>query len=169
MMRIILYTGKGGVGKTSISAATAIQIAKQGLKTLVMSTDPAHSLGDSFGVKLSSEPLEIRENLWAQEINTIYEMEKGWGKLQKYITLLFTSKAADDITTEELTMFPGMEDLISLLRVLDYYKQNTYDVIIIDCAPTGETLAMLSFPDMLGWWMEKLFPIKRKVLKLFAL
>ena len=103
--------------------------------------------------------------MWAQEINTIYEMEKGWGKLQKYITLLFTSKAADDITTEELTMFPGMEDLISLLRVLDYYKQNTYDVIIIDCAPTGETLAMLSFPDMLGWWMEKLFPIKRKVLK----
>ncbi|MFI8707805.1 ArsA family ATPase [Bacillus sp. NPDC077411] len=164
MMRIILYTGKGGVGKTSISAATAIQSAKQGLKTLVMSTDPAHSLGDSFGMKLSSEPQEICENLWAQEINTIYEMEKGWGKLQKYITLLFTSKAADDITTEELTMFPGMEDLISLLRVLDYYKQKTYDVIIIDCAPTGETLAMLSFPDMLGWWMEKLFPIKRKVL-----
>ncbi|EEL52385.1 MULTISPECIES: ArsA family ATPase [Bacillus cereus group] len=164
-MRIILYTGKGGVGKTSISAATALQSAKQGLKTLVMSTDPAHSLGDSFGIKLSSEPKELRENLWAQEINTIYEMEKGWGKLQKYITLLFTSKAADDITTEELTMFPGMEDLISLLRVLDYYKQNTYDVIIIDCAPTGETLAMLSFPDMLGWWMEKLFPIKRKVLK----
>ncbi|MDM5186813.1 ArsA family ATPase [Bacillus sp. DX4.1] len=165
-MRIILYTGKGGVGKTSISAATAIQSAKQGLKTLVMSTDPAHSLGDSFGIKLSSEPQEIRENLWAQEINTIYEMEKGWGKLQKYITLLFTSKAADDITTEELTMFPGMEDLISLLRVLDYYKQKTYDVIIIDCAPTGETLAMLSFPDMLGWWMEKLFPIKRKILKI---
>ncbi|PFE03419.1 arsenic-transporting ATPase [Bacillus sp. AFS023182] len=164
-MRIILYTGKGGVGKTSISAATALQSAKQGLKTLVMSTDPAHSLGDSFGIKLSSEPQEIRENLWAQEINTIYEMEKGWRKLQKYITLLFTSKAADDITTEELTMFPGMEDLISLLRVLDYYKQKTYDVIIIDCAPTGETLAMLSFPDMLGWWMEKLFPIKRKVLK----
>ncbi|WP_026593320.1 ArsA family ATPase [Bacillus sp. UNC437CL72CviS29] len=164
-MRIILYTGKGGVGKTSISAATALQSAKQGLKTLVMSTDPAHSLGDSFGIKLSSEPQEIRENLWAQEINTIYEMEKGWRKLQKYITLLFTSKAADDITTEELTMFPGMEDLISLLRVLDYYKQKTYDVIIIDCAPTGDTLAMLSFPDMLGWWMEKLFPIKRKVLK----
>ncbi|CAM4306700.1 ArsA family ATPase [Bacillus manliponensis] len=164
-MRIILYTGKGGVGKTSISAATALQSAKQGLKTLIMSTDPAHSLGDSFNIKLSSEPQELCGNLWAQEINTIYEMEKGWGKLQKYITLLFTSKAADDITTEELTMFPGMEDLISLLRVLDYYKQKTYDVIIIDCAPTGETLAMLSFPDMLGWWMEKLFPIKRKMLK----
>ncbi len=164
-MRIMLYTGKGGVGKTSISAATGIQSAKRGLKTLMMSTDPAHSLGDSLGIKLSSEPTEIMENLWAQEINTTYEMEKGWGKIQKYITLLFTSKTVDDITVEELTMFPGMEDLMSLLKVLEYYKENKYDVIIIDCAPTGETLAMLSFPDMLGWWMEKLFPIKRKVLK----
>ena len=93
MMRIILYTGKGGVGKTSISAKNSNSKCETRIKTLVMSTDPAHSLGDSFGIKLSSEPLEIRENLWAQEINTIYEMEKGWGKLQKYITLLFTSKA----------------------------------------------------------------------------
>ncbi|MBA4537891.1 ArsA family ATPase [Bacillus aquiflavi] len=165
-MRIILYTGKGGVGKTSISAATAIKSAQQGLKTLVMSTDPAHSLGDSFGIKLSSEPQQIRKNLWAQEIDTTYEMEKGWGNIQHYITLLFTTKTVDDITVEELTMFPGMEDLMSLLRVLQYYKEKTYDVIIIDCAPTGETLAMLSFPDMLGWWMEKLFPIQRKALKI---
>ncbi|MBO9131256.1 ArsA family ATPase [Bacillus sp. 165] len=165
-MRIILYTGKGGVGKTSISAATAIQSAKQGLKTLVMSTDPAHSLGDSLGMTLPAEPIEIMENLWAQEINTIYEMEKGWGKIQKYITLLFTAKTVENITTEELTMFPGMEDLMSLLKVLEHYKEKTFDVIIIDCAPTGETLAMLSFPDMLGWWMEKLFPVKRKVLKM---
>lgn len=164
-MRIILYTGKGGVGKTSISAATAIQSALEGKKTLVISTDPAHSLGDSLNVKLDSEPRQIIENLWAQEIDTLYEMEQGWGKIQKYITLLFTSKAVNDITTEELTMFPGLEDLMSLLRVLHYYKEKTYDVIIIDCAPTGETLAMLSFPDMLGWWMEKLFPLKRKALK----
>ena len=129
-----------------------------------MSTDPAHSLGDSFGIKLSSEPLEVRKICGHKKLIRFMRW-KRLGKLQKYITLLFTSKAADDITTEELTMFPGIEDLISLLRVLDYYKQNTYDVIIIDCAPTGETLAMLSFPDMLGWWMEKLFPIKRKVLK----
>lgn len=164
-MRIMLYTGKGGVGKTSISAATALQCARAGKKTLVMSTDPAHSLGDSFSMKLTSEPQQVTENLWAQEIDTTYEMEKGWGKIQAYITLLFTSKAVDDITTEELTMFPGMEDLMSLLRVLQYYKDKTYDVIIIDCAPTGETLAMLSFPDMMRWWMEKLFPIKRKALK----
>ncbi|MDQ0175284.1 ArsA family ATPase [Bacillus chungangensis] len=164
-MRIMLYTGKGGVGKTSISAATALQCAQAGKKTLVMSTDPAHSLGDSFSMKLTSEPQQVAENLWAQEIDTTYEMEKGWGKIQSYITLLFTSKAVDDITTEELTMFPGMEDLMSLLRVLQYYKEKIYDVIIIDCAPTGETLAMLSFPDMLRWWMEKLFPMKRKALK----
>ena len=165
-MRIILYTGKGGTGKTSISAATAVKSARRGLKTLVVSTDAAHSLGDSFDMKLSPEPVEIEKNLWAQEIDSIHEAEKSWGKVQEYVTTLLTAKAVKDITTEELTVFPGMEDLMSLLRILDYYKNNTYDVIIIDCAPTGETLALLSFPDMMRWWMDKLFPIKRKAVKL---
>ncbi len=165
-MRIILYTGKGGVGKTSIAAATALKCAKEGYRTLVVSTDPAHSLGDSLDIKLSPEPMEIQKNLWAQEIDSIHEVEKGWGKVQDYLTTLFTSKTVKDITTEELTVFPGMEDLLSLLRILKYYKEKTYDVIIIDCAPTGETLALLSFPDMLRWWMDKLFPIKRKALKI---
>ncbi|GGH31681.1 ArsA family ATPase [Paenibacillus segetis] len=164
-MRIILYTGKGGVGKTSVAASTAVQSAAQGLKTLVVSTDPAHSLGDSLDRQLSSEPIEIAENLWAQEIDTIHEVEKGWGKIQQYMTTLLTSKAVKDITTEELTVFPGMEDLLSLLRILQYYKEKTFDVVIIDCAPTGETLALLSFPDIFRWWMEKLFPIKKKMLK----
>jgi arsenite-transporting ATPase len=161
-MRIILYTGKGGVGKTSIAAATALRSAGQGLKTLVVSTDAAHSLGDCLDRRLSPEPEEIQPNLWAQEIDVTHEVEKGWGLVQEYFTKLFTSKAVKDITTEELTVFPGMEDLLSLLRILKYYRDGTFDAIIIDCAPTGETLALLSFPDMFRWWMEKLFPIKRK-------
>jgi arsenite-transporting ATPase len=164
-MRIILYTGKGGVGKTSIAAATALKSARSGLKTLVVSTDAAHSLGDSLDIDLSPEPVEIEKNLWAQEIDTIHEVEQGWGKIQQYLTALFTAKTVKDITTEELTVFPGMEDLLSLLRILKYYKEKTFDVIIIDCAPTGETLALLSFPEMMRWWMTKLFPIKKKVVK----
>jgi arsenite-transporting ATPase len=165
-MRIILYTGKGGVGKTSIAAATAAKSARNGKKTLVVSTDAAHSLGDSLDIKLSPEPVEIEKNLWAQEIDSVHEVEKGWGKVQEYLTALFTSKTIKDITTEELTVFPGMEELLSLLRILNYYKEKTFDVIIVDCAPTGETLALLSFPDMLRWWMDKLFPFKRKAVKI---
>ncbi len=165
-MRIILYTGKGGVGKTSIAAATALKSAKAGLKTLVVSTDPAHSLGDSLDIRLSAEPVELQNNLWAQEIDPVHEVEKGWGQVQKYLTSLFTAKTLKNISTEELTVFPGMEDLLSLLRILHYYREKTFEVIIIDCAPTGETLALLSFPEMLRWWMDKLFPLKRKALKI---
>jgi arsenite-transporting ATPase len=165
-VRIILYTGKGGVGKTSVAAATAVRCARSGKKTLVVSTDAAHSLGDSLDIPLSPEPLEIEKNLWAQEIDSAHEVEKGWGKVQEYLTSLFTSKTIKNITTEELTVFPGMEELLSLLRILRYCNEKTFEIIIIDCAPTGETLALLSFPEMLRWWMDKLFPFKRKALKI---
>jgi arsenite-transporting ATPase len=164
-MRIILYTGKGGVGKTSLAAATACINAGRGRKTLIVSTDAAHSLGDSFDRQLSPEPEEISPNLWAQEIDSTHEIEQGWGKVQEYLTALFTTKAIKDITTEELTVFPGMEDLLSLLRILKYYKEGRFDCIIIDCAPTGETLSLLSFPELLRWWMDKLFSMKRKAAK----
>jgi arsenite/tail-anchored protein-transporting ATPase len=165
-MRIILYTGKGGVGKTSVAAASALGSAAHGKKTLVVSTDAAHSLGDSLDVALSPEPREIRQNLWAQEIDSSHEVEKSWGRVQGYLTSLFTAKTIRDITTEELTVFPGMEELLSLMRILRYHHDKTYEVIVIDCAPTGETLALLSFPEMLRWWMDRLFPFKRKMLKI---
>ena len=142
-----------------------VESAKKGLRTLVISADAAHSLGDCFDLKLSPEPSELQKNLWAQEIETIHEAEKGWSKVQQYLTDLFTAKAVKDITTEELTILPGIEDLLSLMRILGYYKEKSYDVIVVDCAPTGETLALLSFPDMFRWWMDKLFPLKRKAIK----
>ena len=165
-MRIILYTGKGGVGKTSVAAATAIRSAEMGNKTLVVSTDAAHSLGDSLDIDLMADPVKIEDNLWAQEIDATNEVESGWGQIQNYLTALFSSKAVSGITTEELTIFPGIEELLCLFRILGYYKENKYDVIIVDCAPTGETLALLSFPEVLRWWITKLFPIQKQMVKI---
>ena len=152
-MRIILYVGKGGVGKTSIAAATAIKSAEMGNKTIVVSADAAHSLGDSLDMSLSSEPVSIIENLWAQEIDATYELERFWGKAQKHIISLFGSKVVNEITNSELIAFRGFEELLSLFRILRFCLEGEYDVVIIDCAPTGETLAMLSFPELLRRWL----------------
>lgn len=165
-MRIILYTGKGGVGKTSIAAATACKIANEGKRVLVVSTDQAHSLGDSFDIKLSNDPLEICNNLYAMEIDSILENEKVWGNIKGYIEKLMVLKADKNIESEELLVFPGFEELISLIKIKDIYDEGKYDVLIVDCAPTGETMSLLKFPDLFKWWMEKLFPIKRKGAKL---
>jgi len=165
-MRIILYTGKGGVGKTSIAAATACKIASEGKRVLVVSTDQAHSLRDSFDLKLSNDPLEICNNLYAMEIDSIIENEKIWGNMKGYIEKLMVLKAEKSIENEELLVFPGFEELISLIKIKDIYDEGNYDVLIVDCAPTGETMSLLKFPDLIKWWMEKLFPIKRKGAKI---
>ena len=165
-MRIILYTGKGGVGKTSISAATACKIADLGKKVLIMSTDEAHSLSDSFGVKLGNEEREIRENLYGMEIDVVKENEIKWGGLKDYIKKLLSIKSEQTIESDELLVFPGFEELLALIKIKEIKDSNKYDVLIVDCAPTGETMSLLKFPDLFRWWMEKFFPLKRKGAKI---
>lgn len=165
MKRIILYTGKGGVGKTTIAAATAILSAKKGNRTLVISTDPAHSLRDVYEEEIGPEPKKLAENLYAQEIDVYYSVDKYWGQLTDYIQSLFSWMNVDNVMAEEFSVFPGMEEVSSFLWVYNHFKENNFDVIIVDSAPTGETLRLLSLPDVARWWLVKIFPIERKVLK----
>lgn len=165
-MRIILYTGKGGVGKTSIAAATACKIARSGKKVLIMSTDQAHSLGDSFEQKLNNKPVMVSDHLYAMEIDAVAESEEAWGNMQSYIKQILTSRSQSGLEAEELLVFPGLEELFSLLKILDYYEKGEYDVLIVDCAPTGETLSLLKFPEMFGGFIEKVLPMKRKAAKI---
>lgn len=167
-MRIIIYTGKGGVGKTSMAAATACRIAESGKKVLVMSTDQAHSLGDSYDMKLGKEPTRIMDNLDAMEIDTVYESEKSWGNLKNYFKEFLTLKGGSGIEVEELLVFPGLEELFSMFKILEVYESGSYDTIIVDCAPTGETLSLLKYPERLSGLIEKVLPVKRKGIKKFG-
>ena len=163
--RIILYTGKGGVGKTTIAAATALRCAGLGHRTLVMSTDPAHSLADALEKPLDPDPVKIKENLWGQEINVLEEIKNSWGEVAKYLTALFSSRGLDEVVAEEMAVLPGMEELCSLLRLEQHVQREDFDCLIVDCAPTGETLRLLSFPDVAKWYMQKLFPWERRIFK----
>ena len=165
-MRVILYTGKGGVGKTTVAAATAVKCAEMGLKTLVMSTDAAHSLGDSLDRELAPEPVEVAENLFGQEVNALHEMEGHWDKIHGYLAVLFNSQGVDEIIAEELATPPGMEEISSLMWIRRHSQLQEYDVLIVDCAPTGETLQLLAFPEVARWYLDRIFPLERRVMKI---
>jgi len=164
-MRILLYTGKGGVGKTSASAATALRCAELGYRTAVLSTDPAHSLGDSFDQRIGSELTQLAPNLWGQEIDLLHQMDKYWGRVQGYLNALFAWQGMDELIAEETSVLPGMEELASLMQITLLADSGDYDVIVIDAAPTGSTLQLLSFPEMARWYIEKIFPFQRKTMQ----
>lgn len=164
-MRTILYTGKGGVGKTCVAAATAIHLAERGERVLVASTDIAHSLGDALAIPVGSEAVEVAENLWALEIDPVVAGRAAWGRMQEYLRLLMTSHADDGIEADELLVFPGLEELFALLAILDIEDGGLYDVLIVDCAPTGETLSLLKYPERLGSFIGEMLPMKRAALK----
>jgi arsenite/tail-anchored protein-transporting ATPase len=165
-MRVILFTGKGGVGKTSVAAATALRCAQLGHRTLVMSTDPAHSLGDSFDLELGPEARQVSENLWAHEVSALHEMERHWKRLHDYAAEVFATQGLDDVVAEEVANPPGMDEVASLMWIKHYAERDLYDTLIVDCAPTGETLQLLMFPDAARWWLDKIYPWERKVMKL---
>jgi arsenite-transporting ATPase len=165
-MRILLYTGKGGVGKTSVSAATGLRCADLGYRTIVVSTDAAHSLADSFDVPLGPEPVQVSDRLWGQEIDLLYQMEKYWGTVQDYLAALLSWKGMDSLVAEETAVLPGMEELASLMQIVYLHDTAQYDVVIIDCAPTGATLQLLAFPEMAHWYLERIFPIQTKAIQL---
>ena len=162
--RTILYTGKGGVGKTSVAAATARRCASAGLRTVILSTDPAHSLSDSLGIALTGEPTAVSENLYAQEVQAQEELEGNWSGVQDWLGEILVERGVDRISAEELTVPPGLDELFSLLAVRRHHDAEEFEVIVVDCAPTGETLRMLSFPDVARWWLEKIFPQQNQIL-----
>ena len=163
-MRIILFTGKGGVGKTTVASATALRIASSGSKTLLMSTDPAHSVADAFDTELSPEPTEVASNLWAEQIDPQRRLEENWREIQAHAVAVLQWAGLQEIEAEELSVIPGLDELFSLADVKRHHDEDPYDAIVVDCAPTGETLRLLSLPDIIQWYMERIFPVERRVM-----
>ena len=164
-MRVILFTGKGGVGKTTIAAASAMHAAEKGHKTLIVSTDAAHSLGDSFDMRLSNSPKKITDNLWAQEVNVLEEIEANWKTVQEYLASFLKSRGIEDILAEEMAVLPGMDELFGLLHLHRAKQSRKYECVVVDCAASGQTLRLLSMPEVTRWWMQKFFPLERKFAK----
>lgn len=171
-MKIIFFAGKGGVGKTSVAAATGIKSAEMGYKTIVMSLDIAHSLCDIFDLgkdlvdQNKGQPIKIKKNLWFQELDIQEEIERNWGEVYKYFATLLSTTGLDEILAEELAILPGMEEVSLLLYINQYFREQTFDVIILDCAPTGESIRFISIPTTLDWYMKKLFRVERSLAKI---
>src|SRR5579884_4285121 len=165
-MRIILYLGKGGVGKTTVAAATAVRSAMLGKRTLVVSTDLAHSLADCFTTSLSSEPKELMGNLWAQEVNVLDEMRHSWGKVQDVMSKALRKRGWNSVMAEELALIPGMDEIVSLLNIYRNARDGNFEVVIIDAAPTGETVRLLSMPDTFQWYAGQVTRFKSSTLSL---
>ena len=167
-MRILFYTGKGGVGKTSIAAATAVALAEQGKKVLIMSTDQAHSLGDAFAMKLGNVPVPVTDHLDALEIDAAEESRKAWGSLRDYLRQIVQDRANGGLAADEVLIFPGLEELCSLLRILNIAEENLYDVLVVDCAPTGETLSLLRYPEQLQVLADRILLSVRSMNRAFG-
>jgi len=171
-VRIILYTGKGGVGKTTISAATGMKLASLGYKTIVISLDVAHSLRDSYDntehliAESTEKQVQISENLWIQEINVQEAIVEYWDEVYNYIRSLLNRSGLETLVAEEIAVFPGMEEICALLYINQYVREKTYDVIILDCAPTGESLRFVSIPTTLEWYMHRIFKLERSLAKI---
>ncbi|MEI8409459.1 MULTISPECIES: ArsA family ATPase [unclassified Kribbella] len=167
MTRVLLYTGKGGVGKTTSAAGTATLAALRGLRTLVLSTDAAHSLSDAFDSEVGGEPTEIDDLLFVQQIDAQRRFERSWGDIQAYLRSVLSMVGVDPIEAEELTVLPGAEEVLALLEVRDHVRSGRWDVIVVDCAPTAETLRLLALPEALNWYMDRIFNAERKVMRTF--
>ena len=164
-MRVLLFTGKGGVGKTTTAAATAALAASRGVKTLVLSTDPAHSLADAFGAPLGPEPTALGDGLLAMQVDGQRAFERSWRDVQDYLRGVLERAGVDALQADELTVLPGAEEVLALLELRRQAASGLYDLVVVDCAPTGETLRLLALPEALRWYVDKVFPAQRRALK----
>jgi arsenite/tail-anchored protein-transporting ATPase len=162
-VRIVLFTGKGGVGKTTTAAATALRLADRGVKTLLLSTDSAHSLADALLVPLTGEPAEVAPGLWAVQIDTQGRFEAAWRDVQRFLVDMLARSGVDPVTADELTVLPGVDEVLALLAVRELAAAGDWDVLIVDCAPTAETLRLLALPEALSWYLQKVFPAHRRL------
>src|SRR3954447_22697354 len=164
-MRIILFTGKGGVGKTTAAAGTAALAARAGRRTLLLSTDAAHSLADALGVPIGAEPTEVSANLHVQQVDAQRRFEESWLEIQDYLLSVLDAAGVDPMTAEELTVLPGAEEVLALLELRAQVLSGEWDVVVVDCAPTAETLRLLALPQALAWYLDRFLPADGRMLR----